>query len=165
MAEMGARQIIVTNAAGILNETLQPGGWLLVRDHINLTGTSPLLGEAAFVDMSEAYSGRLRAHWSQVARGQGTTLPEGVYAGVPGPQYETPAEIRMLQLLGADVVGMSTVLETIQARALGLEVVALSCLTNFAAGLRAHPLRHEDVLKASEHAIGALARLLRAAVA
>ncbi len=163
LAAAGARQVVLTNAAGILNEAYAPGEWMLLRDHINLTGTSPLIGRPAFIDMSEIYTPHLRTRWGEIAQGQGITMHEGVYAGVLGPQYETPAEIRMLKLLGADAVGMSTVLEAIEARALGLEIVGLSCLTNYAAGLRAQPLRHEDVLRASEGAAAALAALLAAA--
>lgn len=162
MAAAGTRQVVLTNAAGILNEAYAPGDWMLLRDHINFTGTSPLIGRSAFVDMSEIYTPRLRAHWRQIAAGQGITMHEGVYAGVLGPQYETPAEIRMLKILGADAVGMSTVLEAIEGRALGLEIVGLSCLTNYAAGLRAQPLRHEDVLRASEGAAAGLIALFTA---
>jgi purine-nucleoside phosphorylase len=160
MAAAGVREVVLTNAAGILNEAYAPGDWMLLRDHLNLTGTSPLIGRPAFIDMSEIYSPRLPTRWRQSAAEQGITLHEGVYAGVLGPQYETPAEIRMLKVLGADAVGMSTVLEAIEARALGLEIVGLSCLTNYAAGLRAQPLRHEDVLRASEGAVVALVALL-----
>jgi purine-nucleoside phosphorylase len=164
MAAAGARQIVLTNAAGILNEAYAPGEWMLLRDHLNLTGASPLIGRPAFIDMSEIYTPHLRARWREVAQGQGITLHEGVYAGVLGPQYETPAEIRMLKVLGADAVGMSTVLEAIEARALGLEIVGVSCLTNYAAGLRAQPLRHEDVLRASEGAAAMLGAWLAEAL-
>lgn len=112
--------------------------------------------------MTEAYSAALREGFRQAAARAGVTLLEGVYAGVLGPQYETPAEIRMLQRLGADAVGMSTVLETIQARALGLEVAGFSCLSNWGAGLSGAPLSHEDVLATGRAAVAAFARLLRA---
>jgi purine-nucleoside phosphorylase len=154
--------VVLTNAAGILNEAYAPGDWMLLRDHLNFTGTSPLIGRPAFIDMSDIYTPRLRARWREVAEGQGITVHQGVYAGVLGPQYETPAEIRMLKVLAADAVGMSTVLEAIEARALGLEIVGLSCLTNYAAGLRAQPLRHEDVLRASAGAALVLARWMAA---
>jgi purine-nucleoside phosphorylase len=164
VAAAGARQVVLTNAAGILNEAYAPGDWMLLRDHINCTGTSPLIGRPAFIDMSGIYTPHLRAHWREIARGQGITVHEGVYAGVLGPQYETPAEIRMLKLLGADAVGMSTVLEAIEARALGTEIVGLSCLTNYAAGLSAHGPSHVEVLKMSAAAGDTLAGMLRQAL-
>jgi purine-nucleoside phosphorylase len=159
MAALGTRRIILTNAAGTLNRDFAPGSWMMLRDHLNLTGTSPLLGGPNFVDLSEVYSAKLRAHFGTVAAEQGMPLHEGIYAGLLGPQYETPAEIRMLGTLGADAVGMSTVLEAIQARALGLEVAAFSCLTNWAAGLQAE-LSHEEVLATGRQAGAVLARLL-----
>ena len=139
----GCRTVVVTNAAGGLRPGMQVGQPVLISDHINLTGRSPLTGPDApadlglprFVDLTEAYSRRLR----DLAREIDPTLQEGVYAGVPGPQYETPAEIRMLQTLGADLVGMSTVHEVIAARHVGAEVLGLSLVTNLAAGLGAEP--------------------------
>jgi purine-nucleoside phosphorylase len=163
LAALGARRLILTNAAGTLNRDFTPGTWMMLRDHLNLTGTSPLLGGANFVDMSEVYSEKLRAHFAAVARELGMPLSEGVYAGLLGPQYETPAEIRMLRTLGADAVGMSTVLEAIQARALGIEVAAFSCLTNWAAGMQA-ALSHEEVLATGAGAGAMLARLLATAL-
>ena len=163
MAACGARRLILTNAAGTLNRAFAPGTWMLLRDHLNLTGTSPLLGGANFIDMSEVYSAKLRAHFSAKAKGQGMPLHEGVYASLLGPQYETPAEIRMLRVLGADAVGMSTALEAIQARALGLEVAAFSCLTNWAAGMQA-TLDHGEVLAVGKQAGATLARLLVSAL-
>jgi len=163
MAALGARQLILTNAAGALNRDFAPGTWMMLRDHLNLTGTSPLLGGPNFVDMSEVYSEKWRAHFAATARELATPLSEGVYAGLLGPQYETPAEIRMLRALGADAVGMSTVLEAIQARALGIEVAAFSCLTNWAAGMQA-TLDHAEVLEVGKQAGATLARLLIAAL-
>ncbi len=159
MAAVGARRLILTNAAGTLNREFSPGGWMMLRDHLNLTGTSPLVGGPNFIDMSEVYSAKLRAHFSAAAAEQGMRLHEGVYASLPGPQYETPAEIRMLRSFGADAVGMSTVLEAIQARALGMEVAAFSCLTNWAAGMQA-ALNHGEVLAVGKQAGALLARLL-----
>jgi len=164
MAERGIRRLVLTNAAGTCNREFAPGDWMMVSDHLNLTGTSPLLGGANFHDMSEVYSRRLRTRFAATARGLGVNLHEGVYAGLLGPQYETPAEIRMLQKLGADAVGMSTVLEAIQARALGLEVAAFSCLTNWAAGLQAGVLAHGDVMETGALAAGKLAVLLARAI-
>jgi purine-nucleoside phosphorylase len=164
IAERGIRKLVLTNAAGTCNAAFAPGGWMMLSDHLNLTGTSPLLGAANFFDMSEVYSARLRAHFSAAANAAGMTLHEGIYAGLLGPQYETPAEVRMLQKLGADAVGMSTVLEAIQARALGLEVAGFSCLTNWAAGLHAAPLAHSEVMEMGARAAASLADLLTCAI-
>ena len=164
MAERGIRRLVLTNAAGTCNAQFAPGSWMMLGDHLNLTGTSPLLGGANFFDMSEVYSKHLRAHFSKAAKSRGMTLHEGVYAGLLGPQYETPAEVRMLQRIGADAVGMSTVLEAIQARALGLEVAGFSCLTNWAAGLNDAPLAHAEVMETGAHAASALADLLTQAI-
>ena len=160
----GAKRLILTNAAGTLNREFAPGTWMMLRDHLNLTGTTPLLGGPNFIDMSEVYSAKLRAHFSAAAAEQGMPLHEGVYASLLGPQYETPAEIRMLRAIGADAVGMSTVLEAIQARALGMEVAAFSCLTNWAAGMQA-TLDHGEVLAVGKQAGAVLARLLIGALA
>ena len=150
----GARIVVLTNAAGGLRPDLAIGQPVLISDHLNLTGRSPLVG-ARFVDLTDAYSPRLR----QLARQADPELREGVYAGVPGPHYETPAEVRMLRILGADMVGMSTVHETIAARAAGAEVLGLSLVTNSAAGIAGHPLSHAEVLAAgaaSARRVGAL---------
>jgi len=160
MAERGIRRLVLTNAAGSCNTHFSPGSWMMLEDHLNLTGTSPLLGGPNFFDMSEVYSKGLRTHFSAAAKSCGTTLHEGVYAGLLGPQYETPAEVRMLQKLGADAVGMSTVLEAIAARALGLEVAAFSCLTNWAAGMSTSPLDHGEVIDTGARAAESLADLL-----
>lgn len=160
LASAGVGRLILTNAAGTLREEHPPGAWMLLRDHLNLTGASPLTGGPNFVPMDEVYARRWRTHFLQVARAEGVPLCEGVYAGLPGPQYETPAEIRMLRVLGADAVGMSTVLEAIAARALGLEVTAFSCLTNWGAGLSSEPLSHAEVLATGREAAEAMARVL-----
>ncbi len=145
--EQGVRRFILTNAAGTLHPDHPPGSWMMLSDHLNLTGTSPLEGGANFFDMSDVYT---RA-WRDVARERaaeiGMPLHEGVYAGLRGPQYETPAEIRMLRHCGADAVGMSTVLEAIQARALGCQVLGFSCLTNWAAGMAPAELAHAEVME------------------
>jgi purine-nucleoside phosphorylase len=164
LAEAGIKQLIVTNAAGALNPKFKPGDWMMISDHINLTGTSPLLGSAKFLDLTEAYSLRLREKFRTAARKIDIVLHDGVYAGGVGPQYETPAEVRMLQKLGADAVGMSTVLEVIQARALGLEVAGFSCLTNLAAGLSKEKLSHEDVLEVGKSAAANFTTLLKTAI-
>jgi len=160
----GVKKLILTNAAGTVNENFAPGSWMMITDHLNLTGTTPLLGRPEFIDLSEAYSKPWRAEFAQAAKSVGLILHEGVYAGLLGPQYETPAEVRMLRRLGADAVGMSTVLETIQARALGMEVAAFSCLTNWAAGISGAPLSHGEVLETGKQAADAFARLLKAAL-
>ena len=137
---------------------------MMITDQLNLTGTTPLLGSAEFVDMTEVYSKKWRAEFARAANAENIALYEGVYAGCLGPQYETPAEVRMLRQLGADAIGMSTVLEAIQGRALGLEVAGFSCLTNWAAGMGDGKLSHTDVLKAGRHAAQEFIRLLAAAL-
>jgi purine-nucleoside phosphorylase len=164
MAGAGIQRLVLTNAAGTVNLAHQPGTWMMLSDHLNLTGTTPLLGGPNFIDMSEVYSSALRARFRDRAAEEKITLHEGVYAGLLGPQYETPAEIRMLQRLGADAVGMSTVLEAIQARALGLEVAGFSCLTNWGAGLSPATLDHREVLETGREAGGQLVRLLTRAL-
>jgi len=160
----GCGTVVVTNAAGGLRSGMRVGQPVLISDHINLTGRSPLTGPPApeslglprFLDLTEAYSPRLRA----LAREVDPSLEEGVYAGLPGPQYETPAEIRMLQIVGADLVGMSTVHEVIAARHVGAEVLGLSLVTNLAAGLGSADLDHADVLSAGAAAAEAMGGLL-----
>jgi purine-nucleoside phosphorylase len=159
LAAAGVRRVILTNAAGTLHPSFLPGQWMMFADHLNLTAQSPLTGGPHFIDLSTAYSPALRETFRAAAAARGMTLHEGVYAGLCGPQYETPAEIRMLRTLGADAVGMSTVLETIQARAFGMEVAAFSCLTNWAAGI-AGPLDHSEVIATGRAAAGAFADLL-----
>lgn len=156
----GAEVIILTNAAGGLHQDYRVGQPVLISDHLNLTARSPLVGPQ-FVDLIDAYSPRLR----ELALRADSALSEGVYAAVPGPHYETPAEIRMLRTLGADLVGMSTVHETIAARAAGAEVLGVSLVTNLAAGMTAEPVRHDDVLAAGRKSAGQLGTLLAAVLA
>jgi purine-nucleoside phosphorylase len=151
----GARTVVLTNAAGGLREDFTVGQPVLISDHLNLTARSPLVG-AQFVDLVDAYAPRLRA----LARDVDPTLAEGVYAGLPGPHYETPAEIRMLRTLGADLVGMSTVHETIAARAAGAEVLGISLVTNLAAGMTGQPLSHTEVLEAGRQSATRMGSLL-----
>jgi purine-nucleoside phosphorylase len=164
LAQAGVRNLVLTNAAGSANQRFAPGTWMMLTDHINLTGTSPLVGTPQFVDLTEVYSTRLRNQFAAAAREIEMELHQGVYAGLLGPQYETPAEVRMVQTLGADAVGMSTVLEAIQARALGMEVAGFSCLTNLAAGISATKLRHEEVLETGKAAAAQFEKLLDAAL-
>jgi purine-nucleoside phosphorylase len=155
VAAAGARTLVLTNGCGSLNITWGPGTVVLIADHINLTGVSPLRG-ATFIDLSDAYSGRLRS----VARDMDPALPEGVYVQFGGPQFETPAEVRMAGVLGGDLVGMSTALETIAAREAGLEVLGISLVTNLAAGISPEPLNHQEVLQAGQEAAPRLRKLL-----
>jgi purine-nucleoside phosphorylase len=151
MARMGVRSVLLTNAAGGLEPTWSAGDLMVVTDHLNLTGTSPLVGSnddalgPRFPDMSEAYDAGLRAALMDVARGAQIELRQGVYAGLMGPSYETPAEVRMVRALGAQAVGMSTVLEVLALRHMGVRVGALSCITNQAAGISPRPLDHAEV--------------------
>ena len=154
-AAWGAATLVLTNGCGGLYPAWAPGTVVLIADHINLTGATPLRG-ATFIDMSEAYSRRLR----DLARIVDPSLPEGVYVQFPGPQYETPAEVRMAGVLGGDLVGMSTTLETIAAREAGMEVLGLSLVTNAAAGLGESALNHAEVLEAGRDAGPRLAALL-----
>ena len=151
MAQLGARTLFVTNAAGGIASSFAPGDLMAITDQLNLTGTSSLLGPnderlgERFVDMTTAYDPSLIATANGVARELGFELRQGVYAGLLGPAYETPAEVRMLRTLGADAVGMSTVLEVLAARHLGLRVLGISCISNLAAGLSDGPLSHDEV--------------------
>lgn len=153
-AAAGCRTIVLTNACGGLRPGMQVGDPVLISDHLNLTWRTPLVG-ARFVDLTDLYSARLRA----MVRAIDPSISEGVYAMFPGPQYETPAEVRMAGVLGADLVGMSTVLEAIAARAEGCEVLGLSLVTNLAAGL-GDPLDHEEVLAAGRAAASRMGELL-----
>jgi purine-nucleoside phosphorylase len=155
----GARLVVLTNAAGGLRHGMSPGDAVLISDHLNLTATSPISG-ATFVDLTDLYSPRLRALALEID----PSLTEGVYAQLPGPHYETPAEIRMLRTLGADLVGMSTVLEAIAAREAGLEVLGISLVTNLAAGITGEPLNHQEVLEAGRAAATRMGELLGAVV-
>jgi purine-nucleoside phosphorylase len=156
----GVHTVVLTNAAGGLRDEYAVGQPVLISDHLNLTARSPLVG-AQFVDLTDAYSPRLRA----IAREIDPSLTEGVYAGLPGPHYETPAEIRMLRTLGADLVGMSTVHETIAARAAGVQVMAVSLVTNLAAGMTGQPLSHDEVLEAGRQSATRMGSLLAGVIA
>ncbi|MDZ5078724.1 purine-nucleoside phosphorylase [Nesterenkonia sp. HG001] len=159
-AAAGAKTMVLTNGCGGLNPDWVPGTPVLIKDHINLTGTSPLRG-AHFVDMTDLYSPRLRG----IARQIDPELPEGVYAQFPGPHYETPAEVRHAGIIGADLVGMSTALESIAARAAGMEVFGISLVTNLAAGISPVPLSHQEVLDAGQEAAPRIASLLARIIA
>ena len=159
----GVPKLVLTNAAGTANPDFMPGNWMLISDQMNLTGSSPLLGSGHFLDMSELYSRQWLAQFRSAAATHGVALHEGVYAGLLGPQYETPAEVRMVRRLGGDAIGMSTVLEAIQAHALGMELAGLSCLTNWGAGL-GPDLDHAEVMEVGAGAVDSLAVLLRHAL-
>lgn len=169
LRRMGVRTVILTNAAGGIGDGLQPGDLVLIRDHINLQGVNPLAGANAdwgekFLDMTHAYAERYRAIARSEARKLGFALGEGVYAGLPGPSYETPAEIRFLKTIGADLVGMSTVAETIAARQSGMGVLGISCVTNLAAGLGEREIHHTEVLAAGARMEKRLGALLAAVI-
>nr|WP_026092476.1 purine-nucleoside phosphorylase [Calidifontibacillus oryziterrae] len=156
MKAIGVEKLIVTNAAGGVNTSFEPGDLMIIKDHINFTGQNPLIGPndlelgVRFPDMSEAYSGKLRTVAKQVAASLNIPIKEGVYFGNTGPSYETPAEIRMTRILGGDCVGMSTVPEVIVARHAGIEVLGISCISNMAAGILDQPLSHEEVIETTE---------------
>jgi purine-nucleoside phosphorylase len=169
MASLGADTLIVTNAAGGIRRAFGPGTLMLISDHINLTGRNPLEGEVLpgetrFPDMTVAYDAELRALAHRVALSQGTALVEGVYAALLGPTYETPAEIRMLERLGADAVGMSTAPETIVARARGMRVLGISTITNAAAGISHELMSHADVMNVANKVAEKLAGLVEGVV-
>lgn len=170
LGRLGCRALVVTNAAGGINRAYRQGGLVVLSDHLNLMGANPLLGPnderfgPRFPDMTRAYSPRFRAIALEEGRRLGIELHEGIYAALAGPSYETPAEIRALERLGADLVGMSTVPEVIAARHLGLEVLAISCVTNLAAGILDQPLSHDEVLATGERVRAQFAALLRAAI-
>ncbi len=154
-AAAGCRTIVLTNGCGGLNEAWRPGTPVLIRDHINLTARSPIEG-AHFVDLTDLYSSRLR----EMCRRLDPTLDEGVYVQMPGPHYETPAEIEMVRRIGGDLVGMSTTLEAIAAREAGMEVLGISLVTNLAAGISGEPLDHAEVLEAGRAAASRMGDLL-----
>jgi purine-nucleoside phosphorylase len=164
----GVRSLVLTNAAGGINTTLERGGLVLISDHLNLQGSNPLVGEnddsagPRFPDMSEVYSRAYREIAKRVAVDLCIFLPEGVYAAMLGPSYETPAEIRYLRTIGADLVGMSTVAEAIVANYLGMKVLGISSVTNMAAGVLPRKIHHEEVLEAGEMVRETLARFLNA---
>jgi purine-nucleoside phosphorylase len=168
LRSIGARAMVFTNAAGGINLSLQRGGLVLISDHINLQGGNPLVGPnddllgPRFPDMSEAYSCEYREVAKQVAAEQGITLAEGVYAALLGPSYETPAEIRYLRVIGADVVGMSTVPEVIVANHMGMKVLGISCVTNMAAGILPQKINHEEVLETGAMVRDTLVQFLKA---
>jgi purine-nucleoside phosphorylase len=169
MLGLGARTLIVTNAAGGINRTFRAGDLMLIDDHINLMGRNPLTGpvqqgDTRFPDMSRPYDPELQALAEEVALSEGIRVVRGVYAAVLGPSYETPAEVRMIERLGGDVVGMSTVPEVIVARASGARVLGISLVSNAAAGLSAVPLSHEEVVDAGREAEGRFTRLVRGVV-
>jgi len=165
---MGIRAVILTNAAGGINLNYQQGALVLIRDHINLQGTNPLAGAnddrfgVRFPDMTHAYSKQYRAIAREEAAKLGMTLHEGVYAALLGPSYETPAEISYLRIIGADLVGMSTAFEVIAARHMGIKVLAISCVTNMAAGILDQPLSHQEVMETGERVKTSFEALLRA---
>jgi purine-nucleoside phosphorylase len=167
---MGAKAVILTNAAGGINTSYQQGALVLLRDHINLQGQNPLIGAnderfgPRFPDMSEAYSATYRDVAKEEAKRMGITLHEGVYAALLGPNYETPAEIRYLRTIGADLVGMSTVPETLVARHMGMGVLAISCVTNMAAGILNQPINHEEVMETGQRVREMFEALLRAVI-
>jgi purine-nucleoside phosphorylase len=168
LARMGIRALILTNAAGGINLEFKQGALVVIRDHINLQGQNPLVGPnderfgPRFPDMTQAYAKPYRDIARQAAGKMGKTIHEGVYAGLLGPSYETPAEIRYLRSIGADLVGMSTVPEVIAARHLGMKVLAISCVTNMAAGILDQALNHAEVLETAERVKGDFMALLRA---
>jgi purine-nucleoside phosphorylase len=170
-AQLGARVLVLTNASGALRAEQRPGELALVRDHLNLTGLNPLRGQLPpewgprFPDLSAAYDPRLAELARRLAGEQGVEVHDAVYAGLLGPSYETPAEVRMLRSLGGDVAGMSTVLEVIAARHMGVACLCLSLVTNPAAGLGAGPQSHDDVLAAAASGAARLRRLLGALLA
>ncbi|MFD1427828.1 purine-nucleoside phosphorylase [Kroppenstedtia sanguinis] len=167
MKALGVETLIVTNAAGGIHTDFEAGDLMLIRDHLNLMFTNPLMGPnhsewgVRFPDMSEAYDPQYRQLAKEVAKAQGIHLREGIYAGLTGPSYETPAEIRMLRQMGADAVGMSTVPEVIVARHGGMRVIGISCISNLAAGILPQPLSHEEVMETAERVKPRFIRLVK----
>jgi purine-nucleoside phosphorylase len=166
LARLGVKTLVLTNAAGGINPAFRQGQLALISDHINLSGRNPVAGPSderwgpRFFDMTDAYSARLRALAKDAAKDVSLDLEEGVYLSVLGPSFETPAEIHAFRTMGADLVGMSTVQETIVARQMGVEVLGISCVTNLAAGIQATPLSHEEVLETGRAVEARLAELL-----
>jgi purine-nucleoside phosphorylase len=164
---LGIRRLVVTNAAGGINPVFHPGDLMLITDHINMMGTNPLIGPnmdevgPRFPDMSEAYDAGMRDIALEAAKREKITLRQGVYLGLPGPSYETPAEIRMCRILGADAVGMSTIPEVIIANHMGMPVLGLSCITNMAAGMLPRQLTHKEVMDTADRTSGKFQSLLR----
>lgn len=170
LGRLGVRSLVLTNACGAIDPSLEPGRLVAISDHLNLQGASPLVGPndeslgPRFPDLTDAYDPAYRRHARDAAAGLGLELGEGVYAAWLGPAFETPAEIRMMRALGADLVGMSTVPEVLAARHMGIRCLALSCVTNAAAGVRPEPIDHEQVLRVGARAAGDLVALLREVV-
>jgi purine-nucleoside phosphorylase len=170
LKKLGVKTLIVTNAAGGINTEYASGELMIIKDHINFTSRNPLIGPnldefgVRFPDMSEAYSKRLRAIAHETAASQGFALQEGIYVGLLGPSYETPAEIRMFRILGADAVGMSTVSEVLVARHSGIEVLGISCISNMAAGILDQALSHEEVMETTERVKGKFLALVKGIV-
>jgi purine-nucleoside phosphorylase len=168
---LGVKTLILTNAAGGIKTGFRPGDLMVIDDHINLMGGSPLTGPnddrfgVRFPDLTNVYSPRLRNLADEAARAQGLTLRHGVYAGCHGPSYETPAEVRYLRIIGADAVGMSTVPEAIVARHMGVDVLGVSCITNFAAGVLPQPLNHDEVLETAKRVRDTFITLLKGVIA
>lgn len=166
LGRLGVPTVILTNAAGGINTRFARGALMVIEDHINLMGSNPLVGAnderlgPRFPDMSEVYATRLRTIAVAAAGAAGVALERGVYVGVHGPSYETPAEIRAFRALGADAVGMSTVPEAIVARHMGMEVLGISCITNMAAGVLPEPLRHDEVMETAQRVTGQFQALL-----
>jgi purine-nucleoside phosphorylase len=164
---MGVRAVVLTNAAGGINLSYQQGALVVVKDHLNLQGQNPLVGPnddrfgPRFPDMTHAYCNEYRTMVLTAAQARGKTVHEGVYAALLGPSYETPAEIRYLRTIGADLVGMSTIAEVIVARQMGIKVLAISCVTNMAAGILDKPISHEEVLETGRRVRGDFVALLR----
>jgi purine-nucleoside phosphorylase len=167
LGSLGVSRFIVTNSAGGINTDFHPGDLMLIADHINMLGENPLIGPNAdeigprFPDMSEAYDAGMRKTVTEVAEQKNILLHQGVYIGLPGPSYETPAEIRMCRVLGADAVGMSTIPEVIIANHMGIRVVGISCITNMAAGILPQKLTHREVMDSAEKAGEKFQSLLR----
>jgi purine-nucleoside phosphorylase len=167
LARMGVKAAVLTNAAGGINLEYGQGRLVIIKDHINLQGQNPLTGPedprfgVRFIDMTEAYPKSYRQMALEVGNRLGLRLSEGVYAALLGPSYETPAEIKFLRTIGADLVGMSTVPEVIVARQMGIKVLAISCVTNMAAGVTEHPINHEEVLEIGRRIAGDFTALLR----
>lgn len=168
---LGIKTLILTNAAGGIDVQLNQGALMVISDHLNLMGVNPLRGPnderfgPRFPDMSEVYSRELQELVVDEARGLGVTVRRGIYAGLAGPSYETPAEIHMLRAFGADAVGMSTVPEAIVARQMGMNVLGISCITNMAAGISEHPINHEEVMETGQRVRETFTQLLRRIIA
>ena len=171
LGRLGVKTLVLTNAAGGINTSFTPGTLMVIDDHINLMGSNPLVGPnderfgVRFPDMTSVYAPRLRAIADEAAAAAGVSVRHGIYVGLHGPSYETPAEIRFLRAIGADAVGMSTVPEAIVARHMGLEVLGVSCITNPAAGVLPTPLHHDEVMEVAGRVSGEFMALLEAIVA